>query len=78
MIISHLCVVYKGHRQQPNKQPKPPPQEKTEVYIPVVGESEPELKVANTTDNHKKKIDQSQLATDDYCYDKYRKKTRHY
>lgn len=74
----YLCLVYKGHRQQADRQSKPAPEEKKEVYIPVVGEGEPELKVANVGDNHKRKIDQSQLATDDYCYDKYRKKTRHY
>ncbi len=48
------------------------------MYIPVVGEEEPELKVASTADTHKRKVDQSQLATDDYCFDKFRKKTRHY
>jgi hypothetical protein len=53
-------------------------EKKKEVYIPVVGEGEPELKAANVGDGHKRKIDQSQLATDDYAYDKYRKKTRHY
>lgn len=44
----------------------------------MVGESEPELKVANAPDTHKRKLDQSQLATDDYAYDKYRKRTRHH
>ena len=48
------------------------------MLIPVVGEEEPELKAASNTDNHKRKVDQSQLATDDYAYDKFRKKTRHY
>ena len=48
------------------------------TYIPVVGESEPELKQVGQGEPHKRKMEQSQLATDDFHYDKYRKKVRRF
>ncbi len=47
-------------------------------FIPVVGENEPELKMTGGNNAQKRKLDSSQLATDDYFYDKYRKRTKHY
>lgn len=45
----------------------------------MVGESEPELKPTGTTvEAHKRKLDFAQMATDDYHYDKYKKKARHF
>ena len=61
----------KKSKNEPEEAPPP-------AYIPVVGEDEPELKPTGTTEGHKRKLDQSQLATDDYHYDKYKKRTRHY
>ena len=46
-------------------------------YIPVVGENEPELVPAGQVENkRKKKLDQSQMATDDLHYHRFKKKTR--
>lgn len=78
-MLSPLCHLVYKHKKHDNPPKRPAAKEEAEpVYIPVVGESEPELKAANTAETHKRKLDQSQLATDDYCYDKFRKKTRHY
>lgn len=48
------------------------------VYIPVVGEGEPELKPVGGSETHKRKVDHSHMATDDLHYDKYRKKVKHF
>ena len=45
-------------------------------YIPVVGENEPELVPTGQTESKRKKRDQAQMATDDFHYDRFRKKTR--
>lgn len=56
------------------KQPEPP------VYVPVVGESDkPEFRPTVSTETvKKKKVDQAQLATDDFYFDKYKKKSKRY
>lgn len=56
------------------KQPEPP------VYVPVVGESDkPEFRPTVSTEGvKKKKVDQTQLATDDFYFDKYKKKAKRY
>ena len=48
------------------------------AYIPVVGENEPELKPSGPTKRDRKRLDPGQLATDDFHYDKYKKRSRHY
>ena len=48
------------------------------AFIPVVGENEPELKPAGPTKSARKRLDPGQLATDDFHYDKYKKRSRHY
>ena len=48
------------------------------AYIPVVGENEPELKPTGPTKRDRKRLDPGQLATDDFHYDKYKKRSRHY
>ena len=48
------------------------------AYIPVVGENEPELKPTTVAETHKRKVDHAQMATDDFHYDKYRKKARRF
>ena len=47
-------------------------------YIPVVGESGPELVHTGqgVENKRKKKLEQAQMATDDFHYDRFRKKTR--
>jgi len=75
-------LVYKdkGHRNhnQGKKQSTEDKANPPSTFIPVVGENEPELKMTGTSNAQKRKLDPSQLATDDYFYDKYRKKTKHY
>jgi hypothetical protein len=48
------------------------------AFIPVVGENEPELKPAGPTKGARKRLDPGQLATDDFHYDKYKKRSRRY
>lgn len=72
----HSLRFHRGSKQsvQQSKEEEEPP--KTE-YIPVVGENEPELMpTGNVERQRKKKLDQSQMATDDFHYDRFRKKTR--
>ena len=57
----------RGRQDVASKEEAPP------SYIPVVGESGPELKVVGQ-ELGKRKNDSS--ATDDFHYDKYRKKVR--
>lgn len=76
MKLNYMCSVHRGSKQsiQQSKEEEEPP--KTE-YIPVVGENEPELMpTGNVERQRKKKLDQSQMATDDFHYDRFRKKTR--
>lgn len=56
------------------KQQEPP------VYVPVVGENDkPEFRPTVSTEAvKKKKLDQTQLATDDFYFDKYKKKSKRY
>ena len=56
------------------KQPESP------VYVPVVGGSDkPEFRPTISTETvKKKKLDQTQLATDDFYFDKYKKKAKRY
>lgn len=53
-------------------------EEEVVTYVPVVGEGEPELRPTGQVELTKRKVDHSQMATDDYIYDRYRKKVRHY
>ena len=69
-----LCAVHKNNQQEESKKERE--EEAPPTYIPVVGESEPELKQVGHGEAHKRKMEQSQLATDDFHYDKYRKKVR--
>ena len=48
------------------------------AYIPVVGENEPELKPTGPSKSGRKRLDPGQMATDDFHYDKYKKRSRHY
>ena len=49
------------------------------VYIPVVGSNEePELKPSITIEVQKRKNDTSQMASDDYHYDKFKKKVKRF
>ena len=49
------------------------------VFIPVVGENdEPELKPTGQTDSQKRKLDHAQMATDDYHYDKFKKRVKRF
>ena len=71
-------AVHRGSRR-PSQQGKEEEEEKPAKpeFIPVVGETEPELVPAGHAENkRKKKLDQAQMATDDYHYDRFRKKTR--
>lgn len=73
---TYVCTVHRGSKQpmQQSKEEEEPPKAQ---YIPVVGENEPELMPAgNVERQRKKKLDQSQMATDDFHYDRFRKKTR--
>jgi len=47
--------------------------------VPVVGEHEnPEYRPVVSMETSKKKTDNTQLATDDFHFDKYKKKARKY
>ena len=49
------------------------------VYIPVVGSNdEPELKPSIGGEGVKRKPDHAQLASDDYHYDRFKKKVRRF
>jgi len=49
------------------------------AFIPMVEENEPELKGTGTAmEAHKRKLDHTQMATDDYHHDKFKKKARHF
>ena len=50
------------------------------MYIPVVGENDrPEFRPTTSTETvKKKKVDQTHLATDDFYFDKYKKKSKRY
>ena len=66
-----------GSKDAATKEPdKSAPQEP--AYIPVVGENEPELKPTGSTKNARKRLDPGQMATDDFYYDKYKKRSRRY
>jgi hypothetical protein len=56
----------------PKEQPKP----EVPTYIPVVGEAEPEMKYVGPKESTKKKTSQTSNATDDFHFEKYRKKMR--
>jgi hypothetical protein len=72
----HSLRFHKGSKQ-PTQQSKEEEEPAKPEYIPVVGENEPELMPAGHVENkRKKKLDQSQMATDDFHYDRFRKKTR--
>ena len=67
-------VVFKDKESAPP--PKEQPQPEVPSYIPVVGEAEPEMKYVGPTENTKKKSHQTQNATDDFHFEKYKKKLR--
>ncbi len=75
------CVVYteKSKKLSEETQIKEPVEPKV-VYIPVVGtHDEPELKASIATEGVvKRKPDHAQLASDDYHYDKFKKRVRRY
>ena len=50
------------------------------MYIPVVGENDkPEFRQTVSMETTKnKKVDQTHLATDDFYFDKYKKKAKRY
>ena len=81
MLLYYVVYKQKDHDSRGEKvagkegDKKAPPEP---AYIPVVGENEPELKPAGPTKNAKKRLDPGQLATDDFHYDKYKKRSRHY
>ena len=74
--------VYKSdrtHSSAKSKENSSNQQSQQPAFIPVVGESEPELKATGTAmEAHKRKLDHTQMATDDYHYDKFKKKARHF
>ena len=81
LFFSHPVYKHKDHdprgentaaKESEKKAPTEP------AFIPVVGENEPELKPAGPTKNARKRLDPGQLATDDFHYDKYKKRSRHY
>ena len=58
---------------------KKEPEKPQPAFIPVVGENdEPELKPANTQDPTKRKVDHTQMPTDDFHYDKFKKRGRRF
>lgn len=72
-------LVYK-EKEKPfvlkKKEAKPLPQP---VFIPVVGANdEPELKPAGLMEGQKRKTDHSQMPSDDYHYDKFKKKIKRF
>lgn len=72
----HSLRFHRGNKQPPIEKTTKEEPAKTE-YIPVVGENEPELvPMGQAETKRKKKLDQSQMATDDFHYDRFRKKTR--
>ena len=77
-IIINLTTVNKAKRpgETDNKLKKPEPP----VFVPVVGETDkPEFRPTVSTETvKKKKVDQTQLATDDFYFDKYKKKSKRY
>ena len=75
-----ILAVYKdrSHRTRSKRSSGDDAANSQSTFIPVVGEDEPELKKTGGTNAQKRKLDPSQLATDDFFYDKYRKRTRHY
>ena len=81
-MLMFLGLVYKHKDRDPRGQEaakesdKKTPQEP--AFIPVVGENEPELKPTGPTKSSRKRLDPGQLATDDFHYDKYKKRSRHY
>lgn len=76
IILFHWYSVHRGNKQPPIEKTTKEEPAKTE-YIPVVGENEPELvPMGQAETKRKKKLDQSQMATDDFHYDRFRKKTR--
>ena len=77
-LLLPLVFKDKPHSSHTKKPPEHSSKLPPSALIPVVGENEPELKMAGTVNSQKRKLDPSQLATDDYHFDKYRKRTRHY
>ena len=60
-------------RKEPAKEADKP------AYIPVVGENEPEMRLASAHEPPKRKqCEQALMATDDYHFDKYKKKAKRY
>ena len=69
------CVVFKdGGALKAEIEAEKEKKEEAPVYIPVVGESEPELKYIGPKGGSKDKGDQKQTATDDAHFEKYKKK----
>lgn len=72
----HSLRFHRGSKH-PSQQSKKEEEPAKPEYIPVVGENEPELMpTGHVEKQRKKKLDQSQMATDDFHYDRFRKKTR--
>ena len=75
---NYYSCAHSVHRgKHPSQQSKKEEEPAKPEYIPVVGENEPELMpTGHVEKQRKKKLDQSQMATDDFHYDRFRKKTR--
>ena len=69
-----FSIVFRDGEGVPKQKEPPKPEEPT--YIPVVGEAEPEMKYVGPKDGAKKKTNQAHNATDDFHFEKYRKKLR--
>ncbi|KAL5484697.1 hypothetical protein EMCRGX_G021237 [Ephydatia muelleri] len=73
----HSLRFYKDKSLMPRREAAKEPEQP--AYIPVVGENEPELRLASAREPPKRKQnEQAMMATDDYHFDKYKKKAKRY
>ena len=78
MVLCCLSLVYKV-KEKPAAKEEPEEKPQQRVFIPVVGENdEPELKPTGQLDGQKRKMDHGQMATDDYHYDKFKKRVKRF
>ena len=82
MINTVLYFIFAVNKARGSRQSKAAEESKrleAPVYVPVVGEHEnPEYRTVVSMETSKKKNDNTQLATDDFHFDKYKKKARKY
>ena len=69
-----MLTVFKGKKNP--RETKEEEKVSRPEYIPVVGENEPELMPTGIVEGPKRKLDQTQMATDDLHYDRFKKKAR--